>query len=410
MKLEEKFTPIKSYITHLFLDSEENDFNLFLGGVEILKNPEFQTNFIEKEIEYINEFKKHLKKIQKKWEIKNQHYVPQFYLRLFANADGRLETLDKKKHKLIKPQSPKQICSDIYFYAIESGKSDFTSQLLENLFWYYENNFSAIHSKLVSLIESDSHLEQDIIYELCFFASNLWMRWKYFRDKLCDMDEKMIKDLSRFEEKMGWSGESDLLKHIKANKDNNSQHLIFISDENNIRGFANLLFYQKITIYIATGERNFVTSDNPVIEIFPAYRRHPLFGLAFWERLHYFALNKRILFEFDANPGGPSPDLIWKKPKRKRIGDDKVTYFNLLRSMYSEYMYSSVKSDFIEQEYSIARTNYIDDLVQIDDRPEFIKDKNTIIAYKNKSIEEGLHFKSNDEMVEFYKNRIFSRL
>jgi hypothetical protein len=42
---------------------------------------------------------------------KNQHYVPQFYLKKFANSAGKLETLDVTNEKTLKPQSPSHVCS-----------------------------------------------------------------------------------------------------------------------------------------------------------------------------------------------------------------------------------------------------------------------------------------------------------
>lgn len=67
------------------------------------------------EIAIINELKIRLDKIKNREYVKNQHFVPQFYLRLFTkNSDApesRLETLDLKLKKIIRPQSPSNVCS-----------------------------------------------------------------------------------------------------------------------------------------------------------------------------------------------------------------------------------------------------------------------------------------------------------
>ncbi len=93
----------------------------------LILNPlETSDPFTEEEINYLNICKKQLKD-----PAKNQHYVPQFHLKQFENNETRVETLDLKNKKILKSQSPKHICSDYYFYSLESGKPDVLSQLLE---------------------------------------------------------------------------------------------------------------------------------------------------------------------------------------------------------------------------------------------------------------------------------------
>jgi hypothetical protein len=80
-----------------------------------------------------------------------------------------------------------------------------------------------------------------------------------------EMNENMEEQIRRFA-----PPDSDAPERLVPK--NNLDHLLFISDEEQVFGFANLLHHQKITIYIATGDRNFVTSDNALIEIFPKDR------------------------------------------------------------------------------------------------------------------------------------------
>lgn len=57
--------------------------------------------FKEKDITELNELKKLINSIEQKTKVKNQHYVPQFYLRKFVNPESkRLEVLDMQNKKV----------------------------------------------------------------------------------------------------------------------------------------------------------------------------------------------------------------------------------------------------------------------------------------------------------------------
>ena len=94
--------------------------------------------------------------LSKYWEkkyqwTKNQHYVPQFYLKQFTNEKWLVETLDKKK-KIVRPHSIKHVCSGDYFYWVETWKKDKISQLLEDFFNEVENNFANVYKSIVENI------------------------------------------------------------------------------------------------------------------------------------------------------------------------------------------------------------------------------------------------------------------
>lgn len=99
----------------------------------------------------------YLEKIKEKYSnpnnrTKNQHFVPQFYLKKFANPNWKIETLDKELKKILSPQSIKHICSWEFFYWLETWKKDIISQILEEMFNYFENKFAWIYNNLVDNI------------------------------------------------------------------------------------------------------------------------------------------------------------------------------------------------------------------------------------------------------------------
>ena len=139
----------------------------------------------------IKDFKEKLKN-PKNWK-KNQHYIPQFYLKKFCNKNWRLETLDKEKKRILKSQSVEHVCSWDYFYWLETWKKDEISQILEEIFNYFEDRFSQIYNNLINEIYSTHQIDSDLLYWLCEFVTISRMRWKYFRETFKGMSQDIIK-------------------------------------------------------------------------------------------------------------------------------------------------------------------------------------------------------------------------
>jgi len=369
MKITKEIQPI----IKAFIEGKDNDFSFFLSKNQILIkfSPE-DINQIEKEKKFVDQFK------NKQWT-KNQHYIPQFYLKLFSNSNWKIETLDKENKRILKSQSVERICSDTYFYSIETWKADMVSQILEHLFCFYENNFADIYDKLVDDILNYKTIENKELYELCTFVTISRVRWKYFRDQMKDSRNEIVEKVNLMNS--NWN---------ITRKKNNIEHIEFMSDENKIRGFSNLLFNKKIRIYISDWDRNFVTSDCCVAELVP--EKHSIYWVHFMERLHYFVLAPQILIEFS------DETKPWKKIKRKRIWKTEVMFYNLIRSMYWKFLYSKSKDDFIEDDYTKARTNYIE-LLFNRFPSKFQKDRETIEELKQYSKKIWLHYRDNNELI-----------
>jgi len=315
---------------------------------------------------------------------KNQHYVPQFYLKKFTNSEWRLETLDKENKRLLKSQSVDHVCSWMFFYWVETWKEDLTSQLLEEMFTAYENNFALIYQSLIDNINTYWEIDDSLIFQLCEFVTISRFRWKYFREQLKSMSQDAMKKMMQMWYSMlkNYNPEDEHIKDIVSNKnaddmivnwkfnivENNASYIKFITDEKNIHCYTNLFFNKKINIYLATWERNFITSDCCVIELLP--EKHQFYGVNFLDRLHYFVLSPRILIEF------LPPHYSKKKVSRKQIDDKMVMYFNFLRWMKWNYLYSCSKEDLNEKLYSKARFDFTDKLFSLFPT-EFSKDKET---------------------------------
>ena len=350
---------------------------------------------------------------RKQWT-KNQHYVPQFYLKKFTKQNWKIEVLDLANKRILKEQSVEHICSGDYFYSVKDGEKHVVSQIIEDLFNYYENKFSDIYFELVDNISNYKEIEDKLIYELSEFVTISRLRGEYFKNhmknsqaemtkKMMQMSYNMIKEHNPKDERIIKIAEDkDLEKKLiewdfNIIKDN-SDIIRFITDQDTITKFTQLFFSKKIRIYISNWERNFVTSDCCVVELFPEIKTP--FWIDFYERYHYFVLSPRILIEF-INPLYP-----WKRLKRKVISGWDVIFYNYLRSMYSRYLYSISKDDFIEQDYNKTTFNYIDCLYELfPSKYRYLKDK--IESYSLIAKKMWLKFNSNFELYHGIRKLIF---
>ncbi|MFA5917634.1 MAG: DUF4238 domain-containing protein [Candidatus Gracilibacteria bacterium] len=372
MQKIEELSKEQKIVIKLFLESDSLDLKDFIS-----KN-NCDVIFDEIHIKDLNDIAKF--KIQ---PTKYQHYVQKAYLDLFKNPNnkqGEVNILDLKLRKVVKSKVSKGLCVEDYFYGIESGKQDMMSQIIE---WYlckYENNFLDLEKRISKQIleNNSSKLDEKDIYELCVYISLTLMRTKNFREEMGFDDDKIFDTLG-----------------IK--KKDNLTHIQFLFNSENVYGFGNLLFNKKINIYYLKGlERNFVTSENPVLQVVPEYEKNPR-GVHFMKRIHYFPLNPNILFEFLPYKSG-------KKIKKILIQkNDRVTYYNLIRSIDSHYLYSNNKDNFISEEYTIARSNYIDELYKIfGNHSKLDEDYKVINQLKEKY--KGKSFIDNYEMFKYYEN------
>ena len=108
---------------------------------------------------------------------KQQYYVPQFYLKQFAESPtGKLQVLDFDLMKILKPRVPRSLCRAPFFYALETGLPDETSQVVEQ---YLAERESAFANDLPPIIESLLNPNQHI-YDvekrvIAGFMSMMWV-------------------------------------------------------------------------------------------------------------------------------------------------------------------------------------------------------------------------------------------
>jgi len=288
---------------------------------------------------------------------KKQHYVPQFYLKNFADDKGNLYSLDVKNKRMCSPKSYSGLGYAHYFYARKTGVPDRISQEIEKWLQGIEDIIARKLPDIIDRILNYDHIGTDDRYILSVFMSMLWLRSPNMRNQLNQMEESMIKKLwslsapnrvneyiRKTKKKMTKEERLKIIEMMEKGsyklQFSNIQHLKFMTKTLGFDGpgFTNMFFGQKWKIYIAKGEKRFITSDSPVVEWWPFPKT--FYGASFLQRNKYFSLTPEIFFELTFPVGS-------KKAQRKTIfqkEDDVVSLFNILIVAHSNsFAYSKDK-------------------------------------------------------------------
>lgn len=246
---------------------------------------------------------------------KNQHFVPQFYLKNFLDNNNVLQVLSAEHNKIINSKGTKGICYEKYFYGLETGKADGTSQEIETMFTELETNLSQKIPKIISKIRSNQQIKEEEKWVVSLMMSMIWIRVPSFRQSINSTQEDVTKDLLEFQSRYDTSlkGIKPLNKEDYSLKFNNSQHLKMFPS---IPNFANLFCAQYWTIYISQCDYKFITSDNPISTVVP--EKTSFYGPVFSERKHIFALTPDICIV------AKNPKHVTKSVKRKTLFKDNI--------------------------------------------------------------------------------------
>ncbi|NII83488.1 MULTISPECIES: DUF4238 domain-containing protein [unclassified Pedobacter] len=80
-------------------------------------------------------------------KIKNQHYVPQFYLKSFCDKAEQVWAFDKTNQHIF-TSSPRNLASEGYFYDQKQIDEKFGEQHLEHVLGIEETRFSKTFNQL----------------------------------------------------------------------------------------------------------------------------------------------------------------------------------------------------------------------------------------------------------------------
>jgi len=299
--------------------------------------------------------------MSKQITIRDQHYVPQFYLKYFTNNQKELERFDCKNRQILLPKGPKGVCSEDFYYGVQTGTRDETSQQVEKYFQTLENHISPKIKPIFTKIMNSSEIQPNDKWNIAFLMSMIWIRGPEMREQINKMAGDVIKHTTKFifstkpklldelDRKVGWKDSDEKIrKQCRSSILNgdlnvvvdNSQHMLMF---NFIDKFANLFYGQDWVVYISKADRTFITTDNPVTVVIPETKG--FYGPTFLQRTHYFALtpNICIIAREPHSFGG-------KKFHRKTLFNKdcwQIANLNFLLGGYANrYAYSCDKDNF----------------------------------------------------------------
>lgn len=295
--------------------------------------------------------------------VKNQHYVPQFYLKHFVNQNGEVERLNCNLRKILAPKGPKGICCEDFYYGAETGKEDKLSQDIEKFFSGVENELAPKINAIIPKILDFKPISNTDKYDIAILMSVMWVRGPDMRDRINSMAADMIKQLTAFtfsvkpglldeiDAKVDWKkGDDEVRKKCREAvlsgdfdvRVDNTQHMTFFS---NIEGFANLFYGQDWLVYVLKEGGTFITTDNPVSTHIPDSKG--FYGPTFLERTHYFALSPKICIV------GRYPNVKngLKLHRKTLFSKDKKQTFDLnlkIGRFAHQYVYSNEQNNLNE--------------------------------------------------------------
>lgn len=282
---------------------------------------------------------------------KAQHYVPRFYLKQFAKNNGVIQILDAEKLSLLSPRHYSSICYSNFFYGLKTGVGDNVSQVIEAGFGGIEGVIAQELPKIITLFLSDKQIPPSAKMVISDFMSMLWLRGPMMRKQLNHMEEDIYRQInSRSVQLMRDRGivpkqfkdlepeELDKIQQQIINQEyslefNNASHLNMLKTMPN---FGNLFMGMRWEIFLSKGAGEFLTSDNPIVQVAP--QRKTFYGPGFMDMTYYFALNPNILIKV-------LPGLQGAKMAKRKIlfkGDERVVQdMNITIARYSyKYAYS----------------------------------------------------------------------
>lgn len=126
------------------------------------------------------------KKLVEDTKTKNQHYVPQFYLKKFCNLKSKLCVFDKEKQQYFET-IPKNICYEIYLYEYEANDSLMSNGKhimpndIENVYANEEGKYSALLNTIIDRMDKQINpnaliLKSSELDLLSNFVNNLLVR------------------------------------------------------------------------------------------------------------------------------------------------------------------------------------------------------------------------------------------
>jgi len=289
---------------------------------------------------------------------KNQHYVPQFYLKFFTNNCNELERFNIHTNKTMSPRGTKPECSKDFFYGLRTGKYDDVSQRLEKWFTAQENMISRNLSQTITNIESDNSISYTSKALVARLLTMILIRGPLFRRMInlsftegISKTKELLDTLPKESYKKflrnrysKYFNESDFNELLNKDSDNYfPNNLLHLQMLDTLEEFTNIFSTQQWMIFKNDTAVPFITSDNPVSPERVEERSSRGIGIPAYK--YHFALTPKLHVVTN-----PNIDDYMKKTHRRTLNSEiEVLKLNsYIADVAIKKIYSSQRNSFSE--------------------------------------------------------------
>ena len=293
-----------------------------------------------------------------------QHFVPEFYLKLFADG-GFIQVLDVKNRRLAKARPYGSVCYQKFFYAEETGLEDEVSQAIEEFFGVLETRVAAEFPQVIEHAHTKALTINDL-ETLAYMLSLQWLRTNVFRQRMKTMESNVLGQLSKIyaktpsfpQELQEAAGKTMTPEEIEVVRQSfirsehtisfkgNRTHLGFLTPER-VEGFHRLFMVKQWNVIHAGGQCHFITSDNPVSDVINSAG---FYGAHFLQRQHYLSLTPDLMIaSLEPKIEGAPEYAPLKTLRYGTCNDDDVMALNTIIANHAgEYAYARGRAEFNE--------------------------------------------------------------
>lgn len=217
---------------------------------------------------------------------KNQHYLPQFYLRYFSQDGKSIHTYDKVNDRSFHT-STENVAHERYFYklpTVEEVKENLDKHgkdekfIVEEVLAFYDDVFSGVVGNLVSNIRAAELLSvggypklilsREAKFDISQFAVIQDLRTKETREGLAQMNHLMMESIYEMVGKMKFPDfEMSKFKLEMREGEDALRQVQLLLDEKHISGIARVLTEMQIWMLGVNNTGNpLILSDHPIIK------------------------------------------------------------------------------------------------------------------------------------------------
>jgi len=275
----------------------------------------------------------------------SQHYVPQFYLRGFTNASGRMFCYDKANDKS-HPTSTAAAAQEPYFYEIPPGSfRDFNVPVntVEKAFSVVEKTWAPLHAKLIKSAD-EGRISAALTTEYAPFLVTQWMRTRTYRNLIREVRQKFMQSLADNLVEVNFPGRKKPKVTI-SDQGLAAIHSQKIFDQEAVKRMSDDLKRHYWVVGINNSKHLFYTSDHPVVRRDNQTQQgRRLVGILDPGIEFVFPLDSRHILLIL----GPTHFAAWRKNDHRGIvfSAEQVLDYNSLQVMRSSQRVFCANDDF----------------------------------------------------------------